>query len=572
MKSALFAFAPILLLLAACDFSLAGDITPPPDAILSGEGTLAVVEAPASRPDLAAGAEIYANRCAPCHGVSGLGDGEQADQLPFFPSPLGDPNLARAASPEDWFRVLSAGRVQRYMPPFESTLTAQQRWDVLTYVYSLGWDEEILARGEDLYMQYPSDIDEVLIDESPIGVKLELIESLDLPAADAEVLTAYLQAKALGISGEAEQAETAPSTSEAAPVALGSFRGQVIYGSGNQTPDGLEVRLYGFDHTDEVVSEIIPVSADGSFAFDEIPPAFGRIFFVRVEYQGVSFISAFLTVEDFAKSYTLDVSVYDTTSETSQLAIEKIQLVFDFPEADIVRIVESVIISNLGDRAVVPEESGQPVLHFSLPPEAGNLAFQEGELGSRYIADETGFGDTHAVVPGIESYSLLFAYELPYKSSLSFPVSIDLPTRTVVGFLPEGEFEMRSENFQLLGSQAINDANYLVYSAEAGYFPGDEVILEFSGSHPLDGGIGSLVKDDSLLIGLVVLTAVVGIAWLWLRRLPVAQPRGVGIIMDEILALDARFEGGKLTKAAYAKRRAVLKARLRRELDKKSRP
>jgi len=187
------------LLLTACEFSLAGDITPPSDAIISRETTLAPVTSPAAAPDLAVGAEIYANRCAPCHGLSGLGDGVQAAQLPFFPSAIGDPELARAASPEDWFRIISFGRLQRFMPPFESALTEQERWDVLAYVYGLGWDEEILARGEELIAEYRLEIDELMADIPSLSMKLNIVDGLTLSDEDAQALTAYLQAKALGL-------------------------------------------------------------------------------------------------------------------------------------------------------------------------------------------------------------------------------------------------------------------------------------------------------------------------------------------------------------------------------------
>ncbi|MCL5429179.1 MAG: cytochrome c [Chloroflexi bacterium] len=568
MKKTFLILSVLPLLLTACEFSLASDITPPPDAVIFGETTMAPIEAPASALDLTAGAAIYTSSCAPCHGAGGLGNGEQAAQLPFSPSAIGDPDLARAASPEDWYRVLSQGRLQRYMPPFESALSPQQRWDVLAYVYSLSWDAETLNRGAELYALNQSEIDGLLDGISPIAMKLNLVDALGLPAEDAQALAAYLQAKALGIARServpVEDGELSPD--EEALAAFGDFRGNVIYGDGDQIPSGLEARLYGFDHTDRIVSEVTAIAADGSFVFRDIPLAAGRIFFVQVDFQGLSFFSDFLTVDGKAGTYTLEAHIYDTISDASQLAVEKIQLVFDFFQAGIVRVVESVTISNLGDRAVVPDESGQPVLHFSLPPQASNLAFEEGELDNRYVLDETGFGDTRAVIPGINSYSLLFAYELPYASSLSLPITIDLPTRVVAIFLPANEIEMENIEFQLQGSQEINGIEYSLYAAETGYFPGDEVSLSLKGAHPR----GGFARDDNLLAGLAALTAAVGFAWIWLWRRPAAPPKGIEHILDEIIDLDERYERGGLAKTTYTKQRTALKARLRRELGRKN--
>src|SRR3989304_243648 len=105
-------------LLTACELSLAGDITPPPEAIISSQSSPEPIVYPSSAPDPANGEVIYAERCAPCHGVSGLGDGEQADELAVFPAPIGDSELARGSSPEDWYRLVTGGRLARFMPPF----------------------------------------------------------------------------------------------------------------------------------------------------------------------------------------------------------------------------------------------------------------------------------------------------------------------------------------------------------------------------------------------------------------------------------------------------------------------
>lgn len=558
--------ALLALLLTACEFSLAGDITPPPDAVLFSEAMLISVESPVAAPDLTAGAEIYANRCAACHGPRGLGDGEEAAQLPFFPSAIGDPDLARSASPEDWFRVLSAGRLQRYMPPFESALTVQQRWDVLAYVYSLGWDEETLARGSELYVEHQPVIDDLLSGLSPVAIDLDAINALDLSLEDSLALTAYLQALALKLDSAGAPVEAAdpPELSDVDGVAA-SLTGKVIYASGGQFPSGLEARLYGFDRTDQVVSEIVPVASDGEFYFENIPLANDRIFFVQVDFQGLSFFSEFLTVDGQTGIYTLDVPIYDVTSEVGELAVEAIQLVLDFSKAGVVRVVESVRISNLGDRAVVPAE-GKPVLHFSLPAEASKLSFEEGELGDRYLPDDSGFGDTRAVIPGINSYSLLFAYELPYQASVDLPITIELPTRSIAVFIPEGNLELAGDGFSLQGSQLIDGKSYLAYGADAAFSTGDEVLLEIRGAHPLGAAAASLTDNEDLLVGLAALTVAVGFAWLWMRSLPGEAPSSTERILAQIAALDERYERGGLARSGYTKQRAALKERLRRAL------
>ena len=87
----------IALALASCG-SLSEDITPPPGS----EMPTAPPTEPASSeqlvfpvlpPDPARGAPLYAEKCAPCHGSTGLGDGpDAADYLILYP-PLAALNL-----------------------------------------------------------------------------------------------------------------------------------------------------------------------------------------------------------------------------------------------------------------------------------------------------------------------------------------------------------------------------------------------------------------------------------------------------------------------------------------------
>ena len=69
--------AIIAVFLAACNFTLAEDVTPPP--IMSPPTPVPTMGPlfPASAPDVANGAAIYVEKCAPCHGDTGLGDGPQ---------------------------------------------------------------------------------------------------------------------------------------------------------------------------------------------------------------------------------------------------------------------------------------------------------------------------------------------------------------------------------------------------------------------------------------------------------------------------------------------------------------
>lgn len=560
------------LLLSACEFSLAGDLTPPPEALISRERTPEAIATPNSEPDLEIGAILYAQNCAPCHGAGGLGDGEQAAGLPFAPAPIGDPDLARASSPAEWYRWVSEGRIARYMPPFASVLTPQERWDVLAFVYSLSLDETELQFGAVLHSRYEEKIGQLLTGDE-LTTDINLIASLGLSDEETRQLTAYLQARAIGVDSRVEldlEGMQTPSE-DADPPAFSAFGGQVLYGSGDNLPAGLEVTLFGYDHTEQVLAETVSLDEDGSFSFANIPVALERIFFVQIPYQGQIYFSEFVDATEEQTEFNLPIKIFETTSETDQLAVESMQLFYDFSKPGLVRVAQQVSISNLGDRVVVPLDGGLPVIHFGLPLGASDLAFQDGELGERYVFEEGGFGDLRGVLPGENSYQMLFAYELPYRGGVSYPVRIDLPTRALAAYLPTGDVEMQSAAFRYIGDQVVDGVNYSAFLADDGYFPGDVLQATLRGAHPLgEPGVGSvlrsLLQDQSLVVGLAAVTLAVGLVWLWVRSLPPQNPQQV---MDEIIALDERYEQGRIRESPYAERRAVLKAQLRNALNKR---
>lgn len=552
--------------LSACGVSLAGDVTPGPNALVSGLDMPQPVQHPAAQPDPAAGAAIYAQSCLACHGALGLGDGEQGAQLPFPPGAIGAAVTARGASPEDWFQMVNEGRITRYMPPFANSLSAQERWNVLAYVYSLSLTPEVLQRGAGLYAQYRSEVD-ILLAGDDFSAKTSLFTPLGLGLEDARALTAFVQARALGLDGRPVQALPQPTLSVAADETLGRVTGQLEYGSPGALPTGMPAILTGFDHTQEAISLTTQVDADGSFVFEDVPMRAGRIFFVEVGYRGLRYFSEFATLAAEQAHLDLPVRVFDTTQNTSQLVVEGVQLVYDFSQAGLARVIQRVVLTNLGDKAIAPGDDGLPLLNYRLPDGATNLAFNEGALGERYVLTADGFGDLRAVMPGQATYELLLAYQLPYQNSLTYQIYIDQPTRALVALAPETGPEMRSVDFNMVGTQDLEGERYAVYSATGPFSVGDEITIDLRGGHPA-GGLSRvfnlILEDDSLLPGLFGLTLAVAVLWLWLRVSP-AKPE---TLLDEIAVLDERYAAGQIAEAAYQRRRAALKARLAQALDR----
>jgi len=130
--------ALLSILLGACTLSLASDITPPPDYKSPTPGPTMSPLFPQNPPDLTSGAAIFAEKCAPCHGDRGLGDGPMSTKLQKPPAAIGKPEIGRAAAPANWYTIVTEGNINSFMPPFKDGLSDQQRWDVVAYSISLG--------------------------------------------------------------------------------------------------------------------------------------------------------------------------------------------------------------------------------------------------------------------------------------------------------------------------------------------------------------------------------------------------------------------------------------------------
>ncbi len=129
------------LLFSGCNFSLAADVTPPPGFQQQQVSAVPAVTTsgpiyPLVPPDASAGKSIYLEKCAPCHGTTGLGDGPRASDLPNPVTPIGSLDVAQNAVPSQWFKITTQGNLERFMPPF-SSLTDRERWDVVAYMFSL---------------------------------------------------------------------------------------------------------------------------------------------------------------------------------------------------------------------------------------------------------------------------------------------------------------------------------------------------------------------------------------------------------------------------------------------------
>ena len=579
-SSALILLVLTIIILSGCAVSLASDITPPPDAeSYSAQDTPVVPESvfPIVPPDPQAGAVIFNEKCAPCHGDLGQGDGPQSENLPVLVPALADPALAAAARPVNWYNMVTNGNLERYMPGFTS-LDDRQRWDVVSYALTLSLSSGAATSGKEVYSascetchgaqgtggQNAPDwqresgrlaqlsLDEIVaVTEKGTGDMPGYADSLT--AEELNGVAQYVRLLSFGVLSGTSAVTPEPTATEAADEAqatampVGSAEplpqpnlpdqeatpagtpestlpseltvtGKLMASEGVEIPADLTVTLAGFDSMDQAYQAETTVQPDGSFEFDKVEFVPGRTFIAAVDYQGLTFSSDVYHSTDTRPGAVVELTIpfYGTTTDAKALRADRLHLFFDFTRAGVVQVVELFILNNTGNQAIV-SANGQGTVAFDLPEGATNLQFQDSVLGERYIQTEKGFADSASIQPG-EGTQILFAYDLPYnrKAELNIPIPMEVDAAVIM--MPEGTVKLTSDQLQSTGTRQVQGINLEMFTA-SGLQAGSTLEMTLSGrvSSSLNVETGS---STGLIIGGSVLGLVlVGAGyWMWRQR------------------------------------------------------
>ena len=631
------------LSLTAC-IPLSDDITPPPGSEISAQPQVsAPTEAiyyPLFAPDPQAGALIYAEKCLECHGEYGLGDGSKAGELPNPVAPIGDPTLSRVASPASWYDMVTNGNIERYMPPFLS-LSDRQRWDVVSYAMTLSAPVESVEVGAALYPEncaachgtsgagdgerageFGAMLDftnqQVMAELSGAALFAGLDHTaLGLPEGQFPSLTeeeawglvAYIRSLTFTSAGtlRAEEIPDAANTitdtvaveSETEPAAAepinGLIDGQIVNLTTGELPaEPMEVTLYAYDNFQESFNITVSSDPTGAFVFDEIELVPQRAFILTTDHQNVTYYSNIIVVESEASRLNALINVYDSTSDTSQLIIDRLHLFFEYIPPETLRVAELIIISNPEDIVIAPENDMNAALQVRLPEGATNLQFQEDP--TNYVPTIDGFGDMRPIYPGIGEHQVLFTFDMPYDRKLDLVQPLDLPVTEVVVLVPDNGLTFRADGFTPEGNRDIEGVPYNIFG---GTDVGNGFDLEYTISgRPNTSGSPTfrLGSSSEMLVGIVGLAIAMIVAGVWLYRRPVEEEwdeeeddegydeededeevvdadmpdMDVDALMDAIITLDDQYQDGEMAEAAYLQRRNALKEQLSKALGSES--
>jgi mono/diheme cytochrome c family protein len=611
MKFRIAIIPALIFILSACNFTLAEDVTPPPGYIPPTPApTLSLV--PAEAPNIESGAAIYVEKCAPCHGETGLGDGPQGIQLQGVTVPaFALPEIARPKSPAQWYTVVTRGNIERFMPPFAS-LTDQQRWDVVAYAMTLSTTQEEIRKGRELFeANCPNCSTDLFRDQSKMSalstVELARIIRLgnteinafgeNLPDDEMWAIAAYLRSLSFDTTPLA-QATVAPASMTPVPAAgtplegtaqagvpveatpvnkdgFGTVSGSVENKTGKSLPNNLTVTLRGYDHDmqdpnagpQEVLNINGSVAQDGTFAFDDIELPENRIFVAEVIFNGITLSSGFAVVESGQTALSLQPLVlYPVTNDTSTLSVDQLHIFFDATADTTFEVLALYTFRNSSDSIIAVSMGDQKEIPFlKFPANAQGLGYEAVQDSAPFLNIDKGF----AMAPNEQPYGILAFSSVAREKETSITQPLVLPVTTVRVFVPDG-MELKGDQLTKDSPQDIQGTIYQSYVA-GNLKAGDALTFTVSGSPKTSGTTDTGSSFNSTLLigasGLGIALILAG-AWMYLRdRRRVEDTdeddenefESSEDVMDAIIALDDLHRAKKISEEAYQKRRAELK-------------
>ena len=343
-------------------------------------------------------------------------------------------------------------------------------------------------------------------------------------------------------------------------------------------PPDLPVTLHVFAGPEEVRTQTVTASADGTFRFDDVARDEGKVFVVRCVHRDVVYSSDPGTFEPDQAELALPVAIYETTEAADGVLIAQLHLFIAGAEGRL-QVTEYFLVGNSGDRTFVGvEEPGtgrRTTISFRLPDGALGLRFDGAGLGERYFERGGGLVDTLPVPPGTATVEGLLSYELPQQKDLWVERTFDAPIASVVLMLEEG-MSLRGEGLESAGivdTQMGPAPSYTAGPLAAGEplaFTLDIQSGTAAPSEPVNPAPGRGTTRE-ISGGLVALAAAVVVTYL-LWRPPVlgALPAGARSLVAAIAALDSDFEMGRVARKVYRRKRRGLKRQLRALLSERS--
>lgn len=568
-----------------------------------------IADAPTTPPDLARGAVLFAANCTRCHGTGGAGDGELIGvgegQIPTRPRSFLDSATTAEQTPLDWYLTITNGKLEVLMPPWKDALTADDRWAVALYTYTLHYTQANIEAGSAVTAGdpvLPADLPDAF--QQVRVTDAELITQAGLPAPFVQSLSdeqrtdlaAYLRSLTVMNAGQmgvisatpavtAEPATTPEpdATAEAtAAVGTGTVTGVVTNGTAGAALEG-EVKASLYTITQQGATEPIErmVGADGRFVFANVDIRADERYLVTVTYKGRGYGSEAKNGDPTLNAIDLPVTVYETTNDASMLSISawvsQVQVVGGYLEVN-----DFIQFTNASDRAYSTEQMIDDIRYGSIqvPVPDGAQILSADVRSARYAisADGRSVIDTAPVLPG-QAHIFQMVYRMPYQGEVaveqrmpypfngSFRLLLATPTANVI-----------SDVLPSIGPQTLSGAQYQGYGGTLSLAGGQSIRYTVQGGITGNTGSAAVVSSDKLVPLLLILAGVIAVIAAVVLQLGKNRTMGVQTtangsdklidgLVAQIAELDESHRAGSVDEATYQKRRERLKARLATLID-----
>lgn len=379
------------------------------------------------------------------------------------------------------------------------------------------------------------------------------------------------------------QSETPP----AGPT--GEVSGTIINrNAGTAVTNILDIMLHILDQNSADAGMLHGQSqSDGTFLFTDVPFDANSQYAVMAIFDGVTYFSETTPVDRISMRVSVEVPVYEFTSDLRDVQVDQMHVLFDFAE-DGLEMKEIYIFSNSGERTVknVYDLGNDPLsgtsqfatLEFPLPEDADYILFKP-EDKDRFAKLSSGFADTYPILPGAESSQIMVSYLVPYSGKRTYTYTAPLNIARI-NFLVPDQVDISLEGTDLTGPETMdlqNGASYLVYSY-SDLNAGETVKVSISGK--LAGkratqNAGTPIAVGAAFVGFAVIGA--GIWW-WRRPDEIDEEAEDGPeaevdfdqTINEIAQLDQAREKGDIDEQEYRHTRELLRKRAKALLDQNS--
>ena len=387
-------------------------------------------------------------------------------------------------------------------------------------------------------------------------------------------------------------------TAHAASASTGHISGKLLDGSSNNAPvvnQKVVLQLAENNTARDLIT--LTTDAQGNYAFSALQSDSSVQYAIYTLYQGAQYTTDLIDLSKSADQQ-VNLTVYDATTSTENLAVVQTSILLDKPSAQTgtLTVSEDFFFENLGKTTYVGQvdaSHGKPnALSFSLPAGAKFLTLGAGFDGYTGTQVNTGFATNAAVLPGTSRFS--FSFQVPYSGTsyhftykaLYPTVNLSLLTPTNIqttpeGLNPKGPTNTQSGTYNMYQGLKLSANTSIQAQLDGLPTPVKATPQQSASLNP------ALLWLVALLIVLLALTGIGGYLYNTRRRkvassrskqntqtrkstatAPPARKKGAPpttreALLQELLELDKAYEARKLKKAAYYEQRARIKARLR---------